>query len=40
MRRTHRWAMRSLREFIDGDTGAQAVSSLSCGVVKGWKENG
>lgn len=25
MHRTHRWAMRSLREFIDGDDGSQAV---------------
>lgn len=25
MHRTHRWAMRSLREFINGDDGSQAV---------------
>lgn len=26
MHRTHRWALRSVREFIDGDDGSQAVS--------------
>lgn len=25
MHRTHRWALRSLREFINGDNGSQAV---------------
>eukprot|EP00752_Nemacystus_decipiens_P016260 g14540.t1 len=33
MRRTHRWAMRSLREFIDGDDGAQALYGIVQGGV-------
>eukprot|EP00903_Cladosiphon_okamuranus_P010834 g10235.t1 len=33
MRRTHRWAMRSLREFIDGDSGAQALYGIVQGGV-------
>ncbi|CAN0427271.1 unnamed protein product, partial [Hapterophycus canaliculatus] len=33
MHRTHRWAMRSLREFIDGDSGAQALYGIIQGGV-------
>lgn len=42
MHRTHRWALRSLREFINGDDGSQAVrvpaSSLPapCPRLAGW----
>ncbi|CBJ25973.1 similar to queuine tRNA ribosyltransferase, putative [Ectocarpus siliculosus] len=33
MHRTHRWAMRSLREFIDGDDGTQALYGIIQGGV-------